>query len=310
MKVLVADDDFGSRLVAKAAVEQSGHECIVAADGNAAWEAYGRYRPQVVVTDLMMPGIDGLDLCRAIRSAEDNSYTYLVLVTSKDSREDVVAGVEAGADDYVAKPLDPFTLHTRLLVAQRVTSLHADLARYRAALAEQARTDPLTKLHNRLKLTEDLDQLHQRSSRYGTDYSLAIFDVDNFKSYNDIYGHQAGDAALQAVAASLASSGRKSDGIYRFGGEEFLLLLPGQAISGAETRLTRALKAVRALNIEHSGNPSGALTVSAGVSAFVRGHRVSSDRLLKEADMALYTAKAVGRDRVEIAPEVRQIIRS
>src|SRR3989442_13372306 len=105
MKVLVADDDFGSRLVAKAAVEQSGHECIVAADGSSAWELYKLHRPQAVVTDLMMPGLDGLALCRAIRSAEQDSYTYPVLVTSKDSRDDVVAGMPAGADVYVAKPL-------------------------------------------------------------------------------------------------------------------------------------------------------------------------------------------------------------
>ncbi|WP_442543445.1 GGDEF domain-containing response regulator [Arthrobacter sp. KN11-1C] len=310
MKVLVADDDFGSRLVAKAAVEQSGHECIVAADGSSAWELYRQHRPQVVVTDLMMPGLNGLELCRAIRSAEEDSYTYLVLVTSKDAREDVVAGMHAGADDYVAKPLDPFALHTRLLVAQRVTSLHTDLARYRAALAEQARTDPLTKLHNRLKLSEDLEQLHHRSARYGTDYSLAICDVDNFKRYNDLYGHQAGDLALQSVAASLAAQGRESDGIYRFGGEEFLFLLPGQTVSGAEARLSRALEAVRGLGIAHSGNPSGTLTLSAGLSAFVPDHRVSSERLLKEADMALYAAKSAGRNRVEVAPEVRQHTRS
>jgi diguanylate cyclase (GGDEF)-like protein len=310
VKVLVADDDYGSRLVAKAAVEQSGHECIVAADGSSAWELYRQHRPQVVVTDLMMPGLNGLELCRAIRSAEEDSYTYLVLVTSKDAREDVVAGMHAGADDYVAKPLDPFALHTRLLVAQRVTSLHTDLARYRAALAEQARTDPLTKLHNRLKLSEDLERLHDRSARYGTDYSLAICDVDNFKRYNDLYGHLAGDLALQSVAASLAAQGRESDGIYRFGGEEFLFLLPGQTVSGAEARLARALEAVRGLGIAHSGNPSGTLTLSAGLSAFVPDHRVSSERLLKEADMALYTAKSAGRNRVEVAPEVRQHTRS
>lgn len=310
MKVLVADDDFGSRLVAKAAVEQSGHECIVAADGTSAWELYRQHRPQVVVTDLMMPGLNGLELCRAIRNAEEDSYTYLVLVTSKDSRDDVVAGMHAGADDYVAKPLDPFALHTRLLVAQRVTSLHTDLARYRAALAEQARTDPLTKLHNRLKLSEDLDQLHHQSERYGTDYSLAICDVDNFKKYNDIYGHPAGDSALQAVADSLAGHGRESDGIYRFGGEEFIFLLPGQTPSGAETRMVRALEAVRNLGIAHSGNPSGTLTLSAGLSAYVPDHRASSERLLKEADMALYSAKAAGRNRVEVAPEVRHIVRS
>jgi signal transduction histidine kinase len=128
LKVLVVDDDPGSLLVAQAAVEQSGHECLAAADGDIAWDLYQTCRPDVVVTDLQMPGLDGLSLCRAIRAAERDAYTYLVLVTSHGSREDVLAGMEAGADDYITKPLDPFLLHTRLLAANRVTALHADLA--------------------------------------------------------------------------------------------------------------------------------------------------------------------------------------
>lgn len=128
MRVLVVDDDPGSLLVARAAVQQSGHECITAADGDAAWELYRSHRPHVVVTDLKMPGLDGLSLCRAIRAADQDSYTYLVLVTSHGSRDDVLSGMDAGADDYVTKPLDPFHLRTRLLAAQRVTTLHADLA--------------------------------------------------------------------------------------------------------------------------------------------------------------------------------------
>ncbi|MEW1808960.1 response regulator [Pseudarthrobacter sp. NPDC080039] len=128
MRVLVVDDDPGSLLVARAAVEQSGHECITAPDGDTAWELYRSHQPHVVVTDLKMPGLDGLSLCRAIRTAETDNYTYLVLVTSHGSRNDVLAGMDAGADDYVTKPLDPFHLHTRLLAAQRVTTLHAELA--------------------------------------------------------------------------------------------------------------------------------------------------------------------------------------
>jgi diguanylate cyclase (GGDEF)-like protein len=305
MKVLIADDDHISRLVTKAAVEQSGHECIVAADGDEAWRLYLSNQPQAVVTDLMMPGLDGLALCRAIRAAEEDSYTYLILVTSHGTRQDVLAGMEAGADDYVTKPLDPFSLHTRLLAAQRITSLHADLARYRKALAEQARTDPLTKLHNRLKLSEDLEQLHTRSVRYGRDYSVAMCDVDHFKSYNDIYGHQAGDAALEAIAAALAGQARQSDGVYRFGGEEFLLVLPEQSWTAAKMVLERARAAVRALGIEHSGDPSGVLSISAGISAYTTGHRSDAEQLLKEADLALYTAKASGRNRVAVSENVR-----
>src|SRR6476661_6893568 len=128
LRVLVVDDDPGSLLVAQAAVEQSGHECLSAADGDIAWDLYQTWRPHVVVTDLQMPGKDGLSLCRAIRAAGEDAYTYVVLVTSHGSREDVLAGMEAGADDYVTKPLDPFLLQTRLLAAHRVTALHADLA--------------------------------------------------------------------------------------------------------------------------------------------------------------------------------------
>jgi diguanylate cyclase (GGDEF)-like protein len=301
VKVLVADDDPGSLLVAKAAVERSGHECLAAADGDEAWALYLAHQPDVVVTDWMMPGMDGLALCRAIRAREADLYTYIVLLTSQGSRNDVLAGLEAGADDYVTKPLDPFVLHARLLVALRVTTLHADLAHYRKMLAQQARTDPLTGLHNRLKLSEDLERLHARSVRYAEDYCVAMCDVDNFKSYNDIYGHQAGDLALRAVAAALAGQARTTDGVYRFGGEEFLLVLPNQSQLGAKALMERALDSVRDLKIAHSGDPLGQLTLSAGISAFTAENRLDADTLLGEADAALYAAKAAGRNRVELA---------
>jgi diguanylate cyclase (GGDEF)-like protein len=305
VKVLVVDDDFGSLLVARAAVEQSGHECIAASDGDTAWQLYQEHQPHVVVSDLKMPGLDGLALCRAIRAAESDWYTYVVLLTSHGERDDVLAGMAAGADDYVTKPLDPFTLHTRLLAADRVTSLHAQLAEYRSALAAQARTDALTGLHNRLKMSEDLDMLHSHSERYGRDYALAICDVGNFKSYNDVYGHPAGDVALKAVAAALAGEARHSDGVYRYGGEEFLLLLPDQSWTEAQTVLERSRAAVQALDIPHRGDPSGTLTLSAGISAHVPGHRPGHEQLLHEADAALYAAKTAGRNTVVVAEAVR-----
>ena len=301
MKVLVADDDPGSLLVARAAVQRSGHDCLTAADGDQAWALYLQHEPDVVVTDWMMPGLDGMALCRAIRAREQELYTYVVLLTSQGSRDDVLAGLEAGADDYVTKPLDPFVLHARLLVADRITTLHADLAHYRKVLSRQARTDPLTGLHNRLKLAEDLEQLHLRSQRYSEQYSVAMCDVDNFKSYNDIYGHQAGDLALRAVAAALLGSVRKSDGVYRYGGEEFLLVLPQQSAAGAKALMERALDAVRDLAIAHAGDTSGQLRLSAGISSFSIEHRVDAKALLGEADAALYAAKAAGRNRVELA---------
>lgn len=301
MRVLVADDDEGSLLVAKAAVERSGHECITAADGDIAWELYQSHRPQVVVTDVMMPGLDGMALCRAIRASEKDTYTYLILLTSHSARDDVLAGMDAGADDYVTKPLDPFTLHTRLLAALRVTSLHTELAGYRRALFDQARTDPLTGLRNRLALSEDLELLHNRSHRYGHDYCLAMCDVDNFKSYNDLYGHPAGDEVLRNIAKALTSQARQTDGIYRYGGEEFLLVLPDQTMSGARTLVERVLTAVQDLQLPHTGSAVGVVTLSAGLSSYTSGHRVDAGLLIQEADEALYAAKAAGRNTLRVA---------
>lgn len=301
MKVLVADDDQSSLLVARAAVERAGHDCLIAADGDEAWALYLEHQPDVVVTDWMMPGLDGLALCRAIRARKAGLYTYIVLLTAQGSRDDMLAGLEAGADDYVTKPLDPFVLYARLLVALRVTTMHADLEHYRKVLSQQARTDPLTGLNNRLKLSEDLEQVHAHSQRYAEEYCVAMCDVDNFKSYNDIYGHQEGDRALQAVASALVTAARSSDGLYRYGGEEFLLVLPNQSRLGAKAFMERALDTVRELKIAHSGDPTGHLTLSAGISAFNAEHRADADTLLGEADAALYAAKAAGRNRVELS---------
>lgn len=296
--MLVVDDDPGSLIVAKTVVEQAGYECLSATNGDAAWDLFQRFQPQVVVTDWMMPGMNGLELCKAIRSAEDDTYTYLVLLTSFGSQDAVMAGMEAGADDYVTKPLDPFTLRTRLLVALRVTALHSQLGKYRQELTRQARTDPLTRVDNRLKLTEDLELLDHRSQRYGRQYSLALCDVDYFKSFNDLQGHPAGDEALKAVARTLTSLSRETDGVYRYGGEEFLLVLPDQGAEDAEAAVERIRSGIESLAIAHTGNPLQVLTISAGISTFTADHAVSSSQLLKEADDALYSAKAAGRNRV------------
>ncbi|MFF1881981.1 diguanylate cyclase [Pseudarthrobacter sp. NPDC058196] len=189
----MADDDPGPLMVAQAAVERSGHNCLTPSDGDEAWGPVsgtpaGRSGHGV---DDARPG--RFSTVQRHTGTDHDLYTYIMALTSQGSRDDVLSGLDAGADDYVTKALNPFVLHTRLLVAQRVTTLHADLARYRTMLSHQVRTDALTGLNNRLKLTEVLEQLHERSLRYGEEHCLAMRDVDNFKSSNDIYGHQAGD---------------------------------------------------------------------------------------------------------------------
>lgn len=302
MNILVVDDDAGFRLVGQAVVEAQGHVCRTADGGDQAWERYLAERPDVLITDRNMPGLDGLALCQRIRAQEEHSYTYIIVLTSLDDPGDVLSGMRAGADDYLAKPLDAHALQARLLAAERVTSLHAELAAARIELTRQARTDPLTGLLNRAGLTDDLADLDRRSERYGSNYCLALLDVDSFKRFNDTYGHPAGDHALRTVADLLAGDLRTLDRVYRYGGEEFLALLPEQTIDGARTALERVRLRLETAAIEHRGaGPDAVLTLSIGLAACQPGRRLSGTALIAEADRALYRAKANGRNRTVCA---------
>jgi diguanylate cyclase (GGDEF)-like protein len=312
MRILIADGDDAVRSTVRTLVEDLGHEAVEARDGDEAWELFTRLQPEMVVLDrLLHPGPNGLELCRRIRANEGDTLNYasIILLTSLRSRQDVLDCLEAGADDYVAKPLDPFVLHARLLVARRVTLLHHEMRRYRAELALQAATDPLTGLNNRLRLDEELDRQHAISTRYERAYSLALCDIDHFKLFNDTYGHQAGDDALQRIAAVLAGSGRRGEGVYRYGGEEFLLVLPEQGAEPAQLALERLRGVVEALAIPNPGTEPGVLTMSVGISSFVPGSGWDAEQLLGFADAALYRAKAAGRNRVEVAPAVEPPVR-
>jgi two-component system chemotaxis response regulator CheY len=298
VKVLVVDDDLGSLLVAQATVRSLGHDCLTAADGQQAWETFRLHRPDVVITDRTMPGLDGLELCRRIRLHPDG-YTYVVLLTALGNPDDVLAGMSAGADDYLTKPLDPLALEARLLAGQRVSDLHIELSRARVELSRQARTDPLTGLRNRLSLADDLDELQRLSGRYGREYCVALCDVDFFKRYNDTYGHPAGDQALRVVAATLVEQLRDVDLVYRYGGEEFLVLLPEQTLDGAVPALERVRTALIRTGVEHrSGLPIGRLTLSIGVARSGGEQEHDIRDLLAAADAALYRAKAAGRNQV------------
>ncbi len=307
MRVLVVDDDLASCLITRAVVEALGHECVLTSDGEQAWVRYGEYLPDVLISDRLMPGVDGIELCRRVRAMPGDGYTYVILLTGLSSHQDVLTGMRAGADDYVGKPLDPHALEARLLAAERVTALHAQLAQARRKLERQARTDALTGLRNRLGLVQTMDALHRASRRSARGYSVAMCDVDQFKAYNDLYGHPAGDRALRVIADVLHAQVRDEDTVFRYGGEEFLVLLPQQDADQATVAMERVRTAVRGAGVEHRGSQPGVLTLSIGLAWCPADRDMTSAELLAEADAALYTAKRAGRDRIErSAPVVAQ----
>jgi diguanylate cyclase (GGDEF)-like protein len=299
LRVLVADDDPSCRSVLRAVVERLGHECRVASDGDEAWRFFQEAQPDVLITDWMMPGLNGPELCRRARQYNDDGYTYVILATALGEHKNVLEGMEAGADDYLTKPISPFDVRARLVAAKRVTELHKELDRLHTALAAQARTDPLTGLGNRLRLHEDLEAMHDRAVRYGHAYCVAVCDLDDFKQFNDTYGHQAGDDALRRVSEVLDHETRSGDRAYRYGGEEFLVVLAGQTLPQALIATERIRLAVEALAIpHHTSRASEMVTVSVGVSAWDYERLDTPAKVLARADTALYQSKANGRNRV------------
>jgi diguanylate cyclase (GGDEF)-like protein len=291
MHILIADDDPGTRLVVAAAVERLGHACTVAADGEEAWRRFVETAPDVVITDWEMPGMDGTELTRRIRSQDAVPYPYVIILTARADQDHALHAMEAGADDLVFKPLAREALERMLVGAARVTALHRRLHR-------DARQDALTGLGNRHRLAEDLAAMQARAQRYGHRWCVALADIDHFKGYNDGAGHIAGDDLLRRIGAALAATVRGGDTVYRYGGEEFLVLLPEQTLETAALAAERLRRVVEDLAVPHPDG--GVVTVSAGVAGPAEGGE-SADDLVAHADAALYAAKARGRNRVELA---------
>lgn len=307
MKILIAEDDKISRLILQRAVESLGHE-VLAADGAAAWSAFQATSGiDVVISDWMMPGLSGLDLCTRVRAADhDGGYTFFIFLTALEDDEHLLEGMDAGADDFLSKPLNRDELRARLVAARRVTNLHRQLEDQRRKLQalneelhDQARQDSLTGLGNRLRLHEDLEALEARVKRYGHSYCAILCDVDGFKLYNDHYGHLEGDNALSKIGAAISKVLRTGDSAYRYGGEEFLIMLPEQSLTSAAVVAERLRAVVEALAIPHAPHGPGAVvTVSAGLAELSSATDQNVATLLKQTDVALYKAKKAGKNRV------------
>jgi len=300
LRILLAEDDLITRKLVQAHLVRWGHEVIVCSDGAEAWNILQRDDPpKLVIVDWMMPEMDGVSLCREIRKDGERPYTYIILLTAKNKKEDVVEGLESGADDYVIKPFDTHELRVRVRAGSRIVRLQEDLMAALAASEFQATHDALTGLWNRKAILEILRKELDRSRREAAPLGLIMLDLDHFKQINDTYGHQAGDAVLHEVARMMVASLRSYDSAGRYGGEEFLMVLPGcdeQEAAGIAERL-------RLLSASYSFESSqGALevTVSLGVASTDGSKDSGMDSLIRAADEALYHAKRLGRNRVEV----------
>ncbi|MCW2608665.1 MAG: diguanylate cyclase response regulator [Frankiales bacterium] len=307
MRILVVDDEPAARLLAQAVVRAAGHEVESACDGPEAVERLAAEPFDVLVTDAQMPGMSGFELAERVRRDVDR-YVYVIMLTGLHDDGERLAGMQAGVDDYLTKPLRPVTLTAHMIAAGRVVALHRTIEQQRRVLERQASRDGLTGLLNRLRLDADLDGLVQRAVRYGRPFCLALLDVDRFKAFNDACGHLSGDAALRTVADVLAAQVREVDAVYRYGGEEFVVLLPEQDLAGATVALERIRTAVQGQRLVHPDSEHGVVTLSAGLAASTGTAPLSSEGLLHAADLALYEAKAAGRNTIAVAAEALGVL--
>ncbi len=304
MRILIADDDPISRAVLEASLRQMGHDVTAAADGQTAWEILEREGIRLVIADWMMPGKTGLELLEAIRSRGERTYVYVILLTARGEKKDIVGGLAAGADDYVIKPFERGELMFRIRAGERIIRLEEELEARNEMLHRLALTDGLTELANRRALDDTLRHLHEQARRYHRALGVAMIDIDHFKRFNDALGHEAGDKVLQQVAGLLAGAVRGADQVFRYGGEEFAGVFPETNLAGTLVVGERLRKSVEGAAIAHPANPpSDVVTVSVGVASLPPGSTLPPEALLREADQALYRAKVEGRNRTTAAEE-------
>ncbi len=302
--VLIAEDNPVSRKLLEKTLVKAGYEVVCMENGRKALEKFNdRFFP-IVLTDWMMPEMDGVQLCRAIRAnvSAASGYVFIILLTAKDSKGDIITGLEGGADDYLTKPFHPGELIARLNTARRILELEKSLRKANKEIKILSITDPLTRAYNRAYLNDHLPQEIKRSIRYNRPFSLILCDIDHFKKVNDTLGHLAGDQALKKAVESIRKSIRSDvDWIARFGGEEFMIILPETDIKGATLLGERLRAEISRIAIEFEGKKTS-ITASFGVSGFgpsTPDKKISPDSMIAVADAALYQAKKEGRNRVK-----------
>jgi diguanylate cyclase (GGDEF)-like protein len=288
-RLLVVDDHEDNVEVLKARLEARGYEVRGAQDGEAALEAVQQWVPDLVLLDVMMPKVDGLEVVRRIKANDSLPFIPVIMQTALDSTERMVAGFEAGADDYVTKPINFQELEARVKSLLRIKALQEALAERERQLSEMN--------DNRRSLESKLHKMFEHSYRLHEPISCVMCDLDHFKKVNDTYGHQVGDNVLKELAQILKGEAREIDTVGRYGGEEFLLLLPGTVLDSAVTFAERLRQRVEEHTFSYDGG-TFKRTMSSGVAAWPHPRVSDAEALLRSADDALYVAKELGRNRV------------
>ncbi len=302
---MVVDDDVVSRTVVQKHLTKAGFEVQTAANGSEALELFDQNFFPIIITDWMMPEIDGPELCRLVREKKTDGYVFIILITARDSKTDIVSGLESGADDYLTKPIHPAEMVARIKTGIRILNLEQSLKRANEEIHLLSITDPLTGCFNRGYLNERFPQELIRSLRYRRPLSVVLADIDHFKKVNDTHGHQIGDEVLKAFAQCIDQQvRRKIDWVVRYGGEEFLIILPETKCSGAHAmaerlRLSLADREIRV------GDTSLHITASFGGACASFDNKtltgISMDKLVRLADENLYESKDAGRNQVRVS---------
>jgi diguanylate cyclase (GGDEF)-like protein len=304
VKILIADDEPMSRKLLEKTLMRAGYEVISVENGKVAREALAHSEgPRLALLDWEMPELDGPSVCREVRKKSDGSYVYMILLTSKESKRDIVAGLESGADDYLTKPFDAEELKARLRTGLRILDLEDRLVEAREEMRFKATHDAMTSLWNRGVIVDLLGRELSRSHRERSSTAILLCDLDHFKNINDTYGHSVGDEVLQEAARRLLASVRSYDFVGRYGGEEFLIVLNNCDPNCAFERGEEIRKAMAKRPVHTSSGPVG-VTMSVGVLISVDWGLRPVEELLNEADAALYAAKAAGRNCVRLAKPV------
>jgi len=300
MQILIADDDPVSGKILEKNLRKWGYKTILAKNGNKAWQALQKTGLRLALLDWMMPEVTGLELCQRIRQVTKPNYTYIILLTSKDELQDIIKGLEAGADDYMTKPVNFLELHARLQTGRRILALEDHLLKTQKRLYELSTRDNLTALWNRATILQFLQEELEQGAREKSPTSAIMLDVDLFKIVNDTYGHLAGDAVLRGIAAGLVKNVRLYDKIGRYGGDEIFIVLPNCSLTNV-AKIAERLRLACARNKIRVPGGRISVTLSLGCVSSEAMDRPSVDRMIFACDRALYQAKHRGRNRVALS---------